>query len=183
MKLFEKWQSAIEAYNSFYEESEHLGLEVVTSLKHFSEANDTLKNAIFKMFDSESERFSILVKTAENAWDYPLVFKFKNANNKVWEFIVKDKQNENKTIHEFLEQCERDNTTHLLKKQIERAEQCLSLIRSELVNFDAYLIIQYLIVELLVNGGFDDQNKEASPTQSKRKIFFVRDFWHTCNRF
>ncbi len=49
MQLFEKWQSAIEAYNSFYEESEHLGLEVATFLKHFSEANDTLKNAIFKM--------------------------------------------------------------------------------------------------------------------------------------
>ncbi len=59
MELFEKWQLAQEAYNSFYEESEHLGLEVVTFLKHFSEANDTLKNAILKMFDSKSERFSI----------------------------------------------------------------------------------------------------------------------------
>ncbi len=28
MQLFEKWKSATEAYNSFYEESEHLGLEV-----------------------------------------------------------------------------------------------------------------------------------------------------------
>ncbi len=84
------------------------------------------------------------------------MFRFKNNNNEVWEFIVRDKQKENKTIHEFLEACERDNTTHLLKKQIERAEQCLSLIRSELVNFDAYLIIQYLIVELLKNGSFDD---------------------------
>ncbi len=53
MKLFEKWQSATEAYNSFYEEAEHLGLEVVTFLKHFSEANDTLKNAVLKMFDSK----------------------------------------------------------------------------------------------------------------------------------
>ncbi len=133
MQLFEKWQSVTEAYKSFYQESEHLGLEVATFLKHFSEANDTLKNAILKMFDSDSERFSILVKTAESVEDYPLVFRFN-----------------------FLEECERDNTTHLFKKQIERAEQCLSLIRSELVNFDAYLIIQYLIVELLVNGGFDD---------------------------
>ncbi len=37
MQLFEKWQSATEAYNSFYEEAEHLGLEVVTFLKHFCE--------------------------------------------------------------------------------------------------------------------------------------------------
>ncbi len=156
MQLFKKWQSAIEAYNSFYEESEYLGLEVATFLKHFNEANDTLTNAIFKMFDSESERFSILVKTAESVDDYPLVFRFKNDSDEVWDFIVRDKQEENKTIHDFLEECERDKKTHLLKKQIERAEQCLSLVRSELVNFDAYLIIQYLIVELLKCGGFDD---------------------------
>ncbi len=165
MQLFDKWKDATDAYNSFYEEAEHLGLEVVTFLKHFCEANDTLKNAILKMFDSESERFSILVKTAESTEDYPLVFKFKNANNEVWEFTVRDKQEENKTIHDFLEECESDSKTHLLEKQIERAEQCLSLIRSELVNFDAYLIIQYLIVELLVNGGFDDWDNKASPSQ------------------
>ncbi|MFP6288496.1 hypothetical protein ACLGEW_07735 [Helicobacter pylori] len=157
MQLFDKWQSVTEAYKSFYEESEHLGLEVATFLKHFSEANDTLSNAIMKMFDSESERFSILVKTAESVENYPLVFRFKNdSNGEIWEFIVRDKQNGNKTMHEYLEACERDNTTHLLEKQIERAEQCLSLVRSELVNFDAYLIIQYLIVELLIKGGFDD---------------------------
>ncbi len=157
MQLFEKWQEVTEAYNSFYEEAEHLGLEVVIFLKHFSEANDTLSNAILKMFDSESERFSILVKTAESVEDYPLVFRFKNdSNGEIWEFVVRDKQEQNKTIHEFLEECESNSKTHLLGKQIERAEQCLSLIRSELVNFDAYLIIQYLIVELLVNGGFDD---------------------------
>ncbi len=158
MQLFEKWQSATEAYDSFYQESEHLGLEVVTFLKHFSEANDTISNAILKMFDSESERFSILVKTAESVEDYPLVFKFKNINNgnDEWEFIVRDKQEENQTMHDFIEQCERDKKTHLLGKQIDRAEQYLSLVRSELVNFDAYLIIQYLIVELLKCGGFDD---------------------------
>ncbi len=157
MQLFEKWQSVTEAYNSFYEESEHLGLKVVTFLKHFSEANDTLKNAIFKMFDSESEQFSILVKTAESVEDYPLVFRFKNeSNGEIWEFVVRDKQEENKTIHDFLEACESNSKTHLLEKQIDRAEQCLSLVRSELVNFDAYLIIQYLIVELLKCGGFDD---------------------------
>ncbi len=154
MQLFEKWKIVTEAYNSFYEESEHLGLEVVTFLKHFSEASDTLRNAIFKMFDSES--CSILVKTAESVEDYPLLFRFKNDSGKVWEFVVRDKQKENKTMHEFLEEYESNSKTHLLKKQIERAEQCLSLVRSELVNFDAYLIVQYLIVELLVNGGFDD---------------------------
>ncbi len=156
MQLFEKWNSVTEAYNSFYEEAEHLVRTVVDFLKDFSEANDTLSNAILKMFDNESERFSILVKTAQSVEDYPLVFRFKNDSDEVWEFVVKDKQNENKTMHEFLEECESNSKTHLLKKQIERAEQCLSLIRNELVNFDAYLIIQYLIVELLVNGGFDD---------------------------
>ncbi len=157
MQLFEKWQSVTETYKSFYEEAEHLGLEVVTFLKHFSEANNTLSNAILKMFDSNSERFLILVKTAESVEDYPLVFRFKNNNNEVWEFVVKDKQNENKTIHDFLEECESNSKTHLLeKKQIEIAEQCLSLVRSELVNFDVYLIIQYLIVELLKSGSFDD---------------------------
>ncbi len=157
MQLFEKWQSATEAYNSFYEESEHLGRAVADFLKDFSEANEILYNAILKMFDSESDGFSILVKTAESVEDYPLVFRFKNdSNGEIWEFVVRDKQEENKTIHEFLEECESNSKTHLLEKQIERAEQCLSLVRSELVNFDAYLIIQYLIVKLLKCGGFDD---------------------------
>ncbi|WRB53916.1 hypothetical protein KVC28_04275 [Helicobacter pylori] len=159
MQLFEKWQSVTEAYNSFYEESEHLGLEVATFLKHFSESNDTFSNAIFKMFDSESERFSILVKTAESVDDYPLVFRFKNdSNGEIWEFIVKDKQEQNKTIHDFIEQCERDKKTHLLEKQIERAEQCLSLVKQNRDNKRdcAVWIIDFLIVELLKNGGFDD---------------------------
>ncbi|NPS34754.1 hypothetical protein [Helicobacter pylori] len=128
----------------------------LTFLKDFSESNDTLKNAILKMFDSDSEQFSILVKPAESVEDYPLVFSFKNDSDEVWEFVVKDKQKENKTMHDFLEQCESNSKTHLLEKQINKAKECLSLVRSELVNFDAYLIIQYLIVELLVNGGFDD---------------------------
>ncbi|RVY73562.1 hypothetical protein [Helicobacter pylori] len=158
MQLFEKWQSATNAYNSFYEESEHLGLEVVTFLKHFCEANDTLKNAILKMFDSESERFAILVKTAESIEDYPLVFKFKNDNDEVWEFIVRDKQDENKTMRDFLEACERDGATHLLEKQIERAKQCLSFVKQYRENKRdcAVWIVDYLIVELLINGGFDD---------------------------
>ncbi len=158
MQLFEKWQSATETYNSFYEETEHLGLEVVTFLKHFSEANDTLSNAILKMFDSESERFSILVKTAESVEDYPLVFKFKNDSDEVWEFIVRDKQAENKTMHEYLEECESNSKTRLFEKQIERAEQCLSLVKQYRDNKRdcAVVIVDYLIVELLKCGGFDD---------------------------
>ncbi|GAA7780860.1 hypothetical protein HpMS14_04960 [Helicobacter pylori] len=159
MQLFEKWQSATDAYNIFYEEAEHLGLEVVTFLKHFSEVNDTLKNAISKMFDSETERFSILAKIAESIEDYPLVFKFKNdSNGEVWEFIVKDRQDENKTMRDFLEACERDKKTHSLEKQIQRAKQCLLLVKQYRDNKRdcAVWIIDYLIVELLKEGGFDD---------------------------
>ncbi|GHR70735.1 hypothetical protein VN1270_12920 [Helicobacter pylori] len=159
MQLFEKWQSAIEAYDSFYQESEHLGLEVVTFLKHFSEANDTLKNAILKMFDSDSDRFLILVKTAESVEDYPLVFRFKNdSNGEIWEFVVRDKQAENKTLRDFIEQCERDKKTHLLEKQINKAKECLSLVKQYRDNKRdcAVWIIDYLIVELLKCGGFDD---------------------------
>ncbi|WP_187917786.1 hypothetical protein KVM08_05185 [Helicobacter pylori] len=158
MQLFEKWQSARDAYDIFYQESEHLGLEVVTFLKYFCEENDILMNAILKMFDSESDRFSILVKTAESVEDYPLVFKFKNFNDEVWEFVVRDKQDENKTMRDFLEACELDNTTHLLETQIERAKQCLSLVKQYRENKRdcAVVIIDYLIVELLVNGDFDE---------------------------
>ncbi len=159
MQLFEKWQSAQETYNSFYEEAEHLGRAVVDFLKHFSEANDTLTNAIFKMFDSDSERFSILVKTAQSVEDYPLVFKFKNdSNGEIWEFVVRDKQKENKTLRDFIEQCERDKKTHLLEKQINKAKECLSLVKQYRDNKRdcAVWIIDYLIVELLKCGGFDD---------------------------
>ncbi|WP_459109056.1 hypothetical protein [Helicobacter pylori] len=158
MQLFEKWKSAREAYNSFYEESEHLGSEVATFLKHFCEANHILKNAILKMFDSDSERFSIFVKIAESIEDYPLVFKFKNDSDEVWEFIVRDKQDENKTMRDFLEACERDGTTHSLEKQIQRAKQCLLLVKQYRDNKRdcAVWIIDYLIVELLKEGGFDD---------------------------
>ncbi|MGN8482727.1 hypothetical protein [Helicobacter pylori] len=160
MQLFEKWQSARDAYDIFYQEAEHLGLEVVTFLNNFCEANDTLINAILKMFNSESDRFSILVKTAESVEDYPLAFKFKNANNEVWEFIVRESQDENKTMRDFLEACERDSATppHLLVKPIERAKQCLSLVKQYRGSQSdcAVVIIDYLIVELLVNGGFND---------------------------
>ncbi len=156
MQLFDKWQSVTEAYNSFHGEAKHLGRAVADFLKDFSETNDSFHNAILKMFKSDSGGFSILVKEAESVEDYPLVFRFKNDSDEVWEFVIKDKQKENKTMHDFLEESESKNKTHLLEKQIKRAEQCLSLIRDKLVNFDAYLIVQYLIVELLINGGFDD---------------------------
>ncbi len=159
MKLFTKWQSATDAYNSFYEESEHLGLEIVTFLKHFSEANDTLSNAIFKMFDSESERFSILVKTAESVEDYPLVFRFKNdSNGEIWEFVVRDKQEENKTMCEYLKSIQHEDKDHSLIKQINRAGECLSLVKQYRDNKrDCVVwIIDFLIVGLLKNGGFDD---------------------------
>ncbi|MEE9094222.1 hypothetical protein VXM97_06280, partial [Helicobacter pylori] len=146
-----------EAYESFNDEAKHLGRAVADFLKDFSETNDSFNNAISKIFNVNCDGFSILVKEAESVEDYPLVFKFKNANNSdVWEFIVKETQEENQTMHEFIEECESKGKTHLLEKQIERAEQYLSFIRDKLVNFDAYLIIQYLIVELLKNGGFDD---------------------------
>ncbi len=158
MQLFEKWQSVTEAYDSFYQESEHLGRAIVDFLKEFSEANDTLSNAILKMFDSKSDRFSILVKTAQSVEDYPLVFRFKNDSDEVWEFIVRDKQDENKTLRDFIEQCERDKKTHSLEKQINKAKECLSLVKQYRDNKRdcAVWIIDFLIVELLVNGGFDD---------------------------
>ncbi len=160
MQLFDKWQDATEAYNSFYEESEHLGRAVVDFLKDFSESNDTLTNAILKMFDSESDGISILVKTAESVEDYSLVFKFKNNNNEVWEFIVKDKQDENKTMREYLKSIQHEDKDHSLIKQIQRAGECRSFMKQNAekagVSSDAMLIIDYLIVELLKGGGFDD---------------------------
>ncbi len=159
MQLFEKWQSVTEAYDSFYEESEHLGRAVVGFLKHFSKANDTLTNAIFKMFDSDSERFSILVKTAQSVEDYPLVFSFKN-DSEIWEFIVRDKQEENQTMHEYLKSIQHEDKDHALIKQIERASESRAFMKQNAekagISSDAMLIIEYLVVELLVNGGFDD---------------------------
>ncbi|GAA7864082.1 hypothetical protein [Helicobacter pylori] len=138
MQLLEKWESARDAY-------------------------DTFTNAILKMFDSDSDRFSILVKSAESVEDYPLVFKFKNANNEVWKFIVRDKQDENKTMRDFLEESDPDSATHLLGKPIERARECLSLVKQYRENKRdcAVVIIDYLIVELLVNGGFNDYKKDS----------------------
>ncbi|UOR37138.1 hypothetical protein MPF94_04880 [Helicobacter pylori] len=112
-----------------------------------------------QMFNTACDGFSILVKTAESVGDYPLVFSFKNdSNGEIWEFIVRDKQEENKTMRDFIKACERDGTTHLLEKQINKAKECLSLVKQYRDNKRdcAVWIIDYLIVELLVNGGFDD---------------------------
>ncbi len=117
------------------------------------------KNAILKMFDSESERFSILVKTAESVEDYPLVFKFKN-DSEIWEFVIRDKQKENKTMREYLKSIQHEDKDHSLIKQIQRAGECRSFMKQNAekagVSSDAMLIIDYLIVELLKGGGFDD---------------------------
>ncbi|GAA7255403.1 hypothetical protein HpCK38_09090 [Helicobacter pylori] len=159
MKLFESWQSVTDAYNIFYEEAEYLGLEVVTFLRYFCETNEGLYNAVLKMFDTACDCFSILVKTAESVEDYPLVFRFKNdSNGEIWEFIVRDKQEQNKTMRDFLEACERDGSKHLIEKQINKAKECLSLVKQQRDNKRdcAVWIIDFLIVELLVNGGFDD---------------------------
>ncbi len=53
MQLFEKWQSVTDAYKSFYEEAEHLGLEVSIFLKHFCEQDE---NKTMHEFISECER-------------------------------------------------------------------------------------------------------------------------------
>ncbi len=111
------------------------------------------------MFDTACDCFSILVKTAESTKDYPLAFRFKNdSNGEIWEFIVRDKQEQNKTMRDFLEACERDGSKHLIEKQINKAKECLSLVKQQRDNKRdcAVWIIDFLIVELLVNGGFDD---------------------------
>ncbi len=162
MKLFEKWQSATEAYESFNEEAKHLGIAVVNFLKDFSETNDSFKNAILKKFKGHCDGFSILVKEAESVDDFPLVFKFRNINDDkdAWEFIVRDKQEENKTMLKYLKSIQHEDKDHALIKQIERAGECRAFMKQNAekagVSTDAMLIIEYLIVYLLKNGGFDD---------------------------
>ncbi|KNE08767.1 hypothetical protein [Helicobacter pylori] len=158
MQLFEKWENAKQAYNRFYEEAKYISIEVSIFLKSFNDIDNSLTKAVLKMFDNVSDRFSILVKTAESVDDYPLVFRFENDSEKVWEFIVRDKPDENKTMRDFLDACERDSKTQLLEKQIERAKQCLLLVKQHRDNKRdcAVWIIDFLIVELLISGGFDD---------------------------
>ncbi|AFX91244.1 hypothetical protein HPAKL117_04220 [Helicobacter pylori Aklavik117] len=62
MKLFDCWNDVLEAYESFKKESVYLSSQVVKLLQDFCNDNDTLKNAIFKMFKGNCDGFSILVK-------------------------------------------------------------------------------------------------------------------------
>ncbi|UOS06826.1 hypothetical protein [Helicobacter pylori] len=87
------------------------------------------------------------------------MFSFKNdSNGDIWEFVIRDKQDENKTMRDFVEQCERDGSKHLLEKQINKAKECLLLVKQYRDNKRdcAVWITDYLIVELLKYGGFDD---------------------------
>ncbi len=102
MQLFEKWQSVTEAYNSFSEEHKILSREVSFFLEYLIQTNDSFKNAILKEFKGHCDGFSILIKEAESVEDFPLVFSFKNDSDEVWEFIVRDKQEENKTLRDFI---------------------------------------------------------------------------------
>ncbi len=162
MKLFEKYQEATEAYNSFSEEYHILAKEVSFFLEYLIQTNDSFKHAILKEFKGHCGSFSILVKEAESVDDYPLVFIFRNAtnHNDTWEFIVKDKQEENQTMLEYLKSIQHEDKDHALIKQIERAGECRAFMKQNAekagVSSDAMLIVEYLIVELLKNGGFDD---------------------------
>ncbi|WQV84423.1 hypothetical protein KVK67_05420 [Helicobacter pylori] len=171
MKLFDKWNDVVEAYNSFRGECNILVKEVSFFLEYLFTTDDSFKNAVLKMFKGHCDDFSILVKEAESAWDYPLVFKFKsvNDNKDAWEFIVKDKQEENQTIREFLKSIQYEDKDHSLIKQIERAGECISFMKQQgekaEVSNDAMAIIEYLIVALLKDGGFkiEKGNNHAIP--------------------
>ncbi|WP_253909573.1 hypothetical protein [Helicobacter pylori] len=162
MQLFDKWQDATEAYNSFSEEYKVLAKEVSFFLEYLTQTNDSFKNALLKKFKARCDGFSILVKEAESVDDYPLVFKFKNINDNkdAWEFIVRDKQEENKTLIQYLKSIQQEDKDHALIKQIERAGECRAFMKQNGekagVSADAMLIVEYLIVELLKCGGFDD---------------------------
>ncbi len=162
MQLFEKWKSATEAYNSFTEEYKILASEVSFFLEYLAQTNDSFKNALLKKFKAHCDGFSILVKEAESVEDYPLVFKFKNINDDkdAWEFIVRDKQEENKTLIQYLKSIQHKDKDHALIKQIERSSESLAFMKQNAekagVSADAMLIVEYLIVELLKNGEFGD---------------------------
>ncbi len=162
MRLFEKWQSATEAYNSFSEYYKVLAKEVSFFLEYLTQTNDSFKNALLKKFKGHCDGFSIFIKEAESVEDFPLVFKFRNINNDKdeWEFIVRDKQEENQTMLKYLKSIQHEDKDHALIKQIERAGECRAFMKQNAekagVSTDAMLIVEYLIVELLKNGGFDD---------------------------
>ncbi|WP_237003025.1 hypothetical protein [Helicobacter pylori] len=162
MQLFDKWQSVTEAYESFREKHNVLAREVSFFLEYLMQTDDSFKNAILKKFKGHCDGFSILVKEVESAWDSFLVFKFRNENdnNDTWEFIVKDKKEENQTMHEYLKSIQHEDKDHSLTRQIARAGECRSFMKQNGekagVSSDVMVIVEYLIVELLKNGGFDD---------------------------
>ncbi|WP_232255029.1 hypothetical protein [Helicobacter pylori] len=162
MKLFDKWNDVTEAYESFSEEAKHLGRSVVDFLKDFNETNNIFYNAVLKVLNSDSGDFSILVKGADGVDDYPLLFVFRNAtnHNDTWEFIVKETQERNQTMREFLKSIQHEDKDHSLTKQIARAGECRSFMKESArkaeISNDVMIIVEYLIVELLKNGGFDD---------------------------
>ncbi len=59
----------------------------------------------------------------------------------------------------YLKSIQHEDKDHALIKQIERAGECRSFMKQNAekagVSADAMLIVEYLIVELLKNGGFD----------------------------
>ncbi len=162
MQLFEKWQEVTEAYNSFNGEYKILAKEVSFFLEYLMQTNDSFKNAILKEFKGHCNGFSILVKEAESVDDFPLVFKFRNINDDKdeWEFVVRDKQEENQTILKYLKSIQHEDKDHAFIKQIERASECRAFMKQNEkkagISSDAILIVEYLIVELLKNRGFDD---------------------------
>ncbi len=162
MQLFDKWQEVTEAYNSFNGEYKILAKEVSFFLEYLIQTNDSFKNVILKKFKGHCGGFSILLKEAESVDDFPLVFNFENIDDDKdeWEFIVRDKQEENKTLLEYSRSIQHEDKDHALIKQIERAGECRAFMKQNGqkagVSSDAMLIVEYLIVELLKNGGFDD---------------------------
>ncbi|MGL2528014.1 hypothetical protein ACOWOP_07925, partial [Helicobacter pylori] len=164
MKLFEKWNEIVEAYNRFRGECHILTKEVSFFLEYLLTTDDSFKNAILKMFKGHCDGISIYVKVAD---DYPLVFKFinKNDNEDAWEFIVREKQEENQTIREYLKSIQHEYKDHSLTKQIERALECVSFMKQQgekaEVSNEAMIIVEYLIVALLKDGDF--KHKKETP--------------------
>ncbi len=65
MKLFDKWKSATESYESFSEKCKVLASEVSFFLEYLTLTNDSFKNAFLKKFKGHCDGFSILVKEAD----------------------------------------------------------------------------------------------------------------------
>ncbi|WQS07849.1 hypothetical protein KVE43_05995 [Helicobacter pylori] len=63
-------------------------------------------------------------------------------------------------MREFLKSIQHEDKDHSLTKQIARAGECRSFMKESArkaeISNDAMIIVEYLIVELLKNGEFDD---------------------------